>query len=98
MILSILTAGLLLIGTAAVLLACVAAVVLCDPYARLHALSFATIAGSSAIAAAVLLEWPSAEAAIKAALVWLLFLAGNPLLSHAMGRAIRAHEMGEDRS
>jgi monovalent cation/proton antiporter MnhG/PhaG subunit len=97
-ILSLLTAGLLLIGTAAVLLACVAAVVLSDPYARLHGLSFAAIAGSSAIAAAVLLEWPSAEAAIKTALVWLLSLAGNPLLSHAMARAIRAHEMSEGRS
>jgi monovalent cation/proton antiporter MnhG/PhaG subunit len=96
--LSMLAAGLLLIGSAAVLLACGAALVLRDPYARLHALSFAAVVGSSAIGAAVLLEWPSAEAAIKVVLVWLLSVACNPLLSHAMARAIRAHEMGENRS
>jgi monovalent cation/proton antiporter MnhG/PhaG subunit len=95
---SIPAAGLLLVGNAAVLLACGAAVVLRDPYARLHALSFAAIVGSAAIGAAVLIEWPSAEAAIKAALVWLLSVACNALLSHAMARAIRAHEMGENQS
>jgi monovalent cation/proton antiporter MnhG/PhaG subunit len=89
-------AGLLLASAVgAVRLACFGVLALDDAYARLHALSFAAIVGPSGVAAAVMVAWPSAEVALKVLLLWLFSVAANPMLSHAMARAIRAHELGE---
>jgi monovalent cation/proton antiporter MnhG/PhaG subunit len=89
-------AGLLLAGAVgAVLLACLGALALDDPYGRLHALSFAALVGPTGVALAVVVAWPSLEAALKALLLWLFSVAANPMLSHAMARALRAHEVGE---
>ena len=89
-------AGLLLASAVgAVLLGCFGALALQDAYGPLHALSFATIAGPSGVAAAVLIAWPSVDAVLKVLLLWLLSVLANPMLSHAMARAARAHEVGE---
>ena len=89
-------AGLLLAGAiGAVLLGCLGALALQDAYGPLHALSFATLVGPSGIAAAVLIASPSLEAVLKVLLLWFFSVAANPMLSHAMARAARAHEVGE---
>ncbi len=89
-------AGLLLaIAIGAVLLACLGALAMKDAYGPLHALSFAAIVGPSGVAVAVVVAWPSLQAALKVFLLWVFSVAANPMLSHAMARAVRAHEVGE---
>jgi len=95
LILDVIADLLLAAAVGAVLLGCLGALAMPDAYGPLHALSFATLVGPSGVAAAVVVAWPSLEAVLKVLLLWLFSVAANPMLSHAMARAARAHEVGE---
>ncbi len=59
-----------------------------NPYARLHFIGPATLLGSLAVTAAVLVRNSSGQAEIKAVLIFLVLLVTGPIVSHVTGRAI----------
>ncbi len=91
---SVLSAVLLAIGCAAVLLTAVGVLVSRNVYQRLHYLAPAATVGVVAIAAAVVLREPLGQAGIKAVIAAVILLVVNPILTHATARAARVHQRG----
>ena len=88
-------AVLLALGVAAVWLAAVAFVRLRTPLERVHAISFANIAGGGAITAAAMIGSTPASA-LKCLLIWIATVLAAALLSHVTGRALHLRD-GERR-
>lgn len=92
---------LLAAGTAAVLLAAVALLVLPTPYARLHALSPASSLGIPLICLALALDAGAGRQAVKLLFIGALTAVSGPVLSIVIGRtmlredAARAHGPGD---
>ena len=78
---------LLAAGVTAVWLAAIAFARLATPLERIHAVSFANIAGGAAITIAAMIASTPAAAG-KCALIWLVTALSSALLSHVTGRAL----------
>jgi|SRR3954466_8740503 monovalent cation/proton antiporter MnhG/PhaG subunit len=62
---------------------------------RLHIASLANIPGPLAIAAAIVVDGSSMQAAIKAVLIALTLIVASPVLAHVVARAARIRDLGE---
>ena len=67
---------------------CVGVFVMRDAYDKLHYTGPAAILGPLAFAGAILVQEGISQAGIKAALVAVLLIVANPVLTHATGRAL----------
>ena len=81
-------------GVAVELLCCVGLLRMNNVFDRLHYLGPAATVGPALITAAVLVRHSSAQACIKAVLLFLMLLVINPVLTHATARAARIREVG----
>jgi monovalent cation/proton antiporter MnhG/PhaG subunit len=92
-------AGILLVlGVLLQLFAVAGVVVMRDAFDRLHYAAAATTFGPFLIAGAILLEGSAGELDTKSVLVAVLLVVGNPVLTHATGRAARTRLQGDDRA
>ncbi|MFF3074623.1 monovalent cation/H(+) antiporter subunit G [Kitasatospora sp. NPDC057904] len=84
---------LLCAGTAALLLAALALVVLPGPYLRLHALSPAAALGAPLVALALAVDTGPGRAAVKLLVIGLLLATGGTVTTMAIGRTtVRAEQ------
>lgn len=84
--------ALLAAGTAVLLLAVLAFLVLPRPYARLHALAPATSLGAPLILLALAVDAPPGRAAVKFLVIAALMVLGGTLTTLAMARVTAEHE------
>ncbi len=89
---------LLFVGVAIELLCCFGVLLGRNPYARLHFIGPATLLGSAAVAAAVLIQDSFSQSGIKAILIVLAFVATGPILSHATARAVHVRSRKQNGS
>jgi monovalent cation/proton antiporter MnhG/PhaG subunit len=87
--------ALLWFGAGAELVCCLGIVLTKNVFDRLHVASLANIPGPLAIAAAIVVDGSSAQAAIKAVLIALTLVIASPVLTHVIARAARIREFGE---
>jgi multisubunit Na+/H+ antiporter MnhG subunit len=76
------------LGSALVLLACIALAFLREPFARLHYASLASIVGPLTLGVAALGTASLADAGGRALIFVVISLAGAALTTHALGRAL----------
>lgn len=83
------TAALLVIGILGAALTSLGLILSDDLYDQIHFLSPASLIGSVAIPAAVLVQGGWTQAGAKAILIGLILMVSNPVLSHSTARAGR---------
>jgi len=88
------SAILLAIGVAAVLLTAAGVVLSRNVYQRLHYLAPASTVGVICVALAILVHEGFSQAGVKAIITALILFVMNPVLTHATARAARVHERG----
>ncbi len=94
----LLTAGLALAGASVVLGSALALLAVRSPADRLHVVSPAATLGVALVTAAAVISEGVGAASAKSLLVALVIFATNPLVTHAMGRAIRVRRYGSLRA
>ncbi len=81
--------ALLVLGVGLQLFAVIGVTVMSDVFDRLHYAAAATTFGPFLIAAAILVTGSVGESVVKAFIVALVLVVGNPVLTHATARAAR---------
>jgi monovalent cation/proton antiporter MnhG/PhaG subunit len=94
----IIVAILLWFGVISELLCCLGAAVTKNAFDRLHFTSAGNIVGPAMIAAAVIVDGSSAQAAIKPIFITVVLLVASPIITHVIARAARVRETGELRA
>ena len=94
----IIVAVLLWFGVISELLCCLGVTATKNVFDRLHFTSAGNIIGPAMIAAAVIVDGSSAQAAIKAVFVTVVLLVASPIITHVIARAARIRETGELRA
>ena len=84
----VISAVLLVAGLAVVVGSCVGMAVLDDPLDRLHLTTPAAMLGSTGICAAVVVRVGLSASGLAAIGVAVILIAANPLVGHAVGRAV----------
>jgi monovalent cation/proton antiporter MnhG/PhaG subunit len=77
------------------LLCCAGVAVTKNVFDRLHFTSAANIVGPMGIAAAIVVDGSSMQAATKAVVIALVLLVSSPVVTHVIARAARIRETGE---
>ena len=85
---AVVSALMLAIGVAIVLLSCLGVAVMPTAYDRLHFTGPAATLGVLGIAGSIVVREGLSQSGIKAALCAVLLLATSPIVAHATGRAI----------
>jgi multicomponent Na+:H+ antiporter subunit G len=85
---SVVVIVLLILGVAVELGCCLGILVMADALDKLHYIGPAAIFGPLAIAVAVVVRESFSQAGIKALLTAALLIVVNPVLTHAIGRAL----------
>jgi monovalent cation/proton antiporter MnhG/PhaG subunit len=82
---------LLVVGVALDLLCVVGLVAMQDVFGRLHFIG-PTALGTTALAAAIIMQEGASQLSVKAALVWAIGLVAGPVGVHAVARAARVRQ------
>jgi monovalent cation/proton antiporter MnhG/PhaG subunit len=85
-------AVLLTAGVGLQLFAVAGVVVMRDAFDRLHYAAAATTFGPFLVVAAILVGGSAGESTVKALIVAVVLVVGNPVLTHATGRAARLRD------